>query len=263
VITVTVNPPCNLHTGFTFNSAGDPKIVFTNTSTGASLPYYSWDFGDGSYSYDANPTHTFQYSGMHMVCLTVYDSLNWNCYSTYCDSFRITNAVTPPCNALFYSYQDSSNVFHFSDASTGGSNYWHWTFGDGSDSYSHNPTHHYAQKGTFSVCLTIYPPSGYGNDSCIYCTNVICTLSATGIQENSISVNSVFPNPANDMLEVSFSQFVMGDFTITDMTGREVYQEKINTNNVRVDVSNLQVGCYNLSIVSGSKIIHRKIMIAR
>ena len=93
--------------------------------------------------------------------------------------------------------------------------------------------------------------------------NLIVVNPLAGIEENSVSVNSIFPNPANDMLEVSLSQMVKGAIIITDMTGRQVYEEKINAANIRVNVAVLPVGCYNLSVASGTKTIHSKIMIVR
>ncbi|MCA6363552.1 MAG: PKD domain-containing protein [Bacteroidetes bacterium] len=59
------------------------NYAFTPTTTGATS--YFWDFDDnGATSSTPTPTHTFSFSGVHVVCLTVYnpcgDSL------TYCDT---------------------------------------------------------------------------------------------------------------------------------------------------------------------------------
>lgn len=49
-------------------------ISFTETSVSGNLPLsYSWDFGDGSFSSDRNPTHTYNISGQFTITLTVYD----------------------------------------------------------------------------------------------------------------------------------------------------------------------------------------------
>ncbi len=57
---------------------------------GAMPASYSWDFGDGYYSSDSLPDHSYDYPGAYDVCLTITDSNN--CSSSYCDS-------------IFYSYK--------------------------------------------------------------------------------------------------------------------------------------------------------------
>ena len=52
-----------------------------STSSGALT--YLWDFGDGTTSTLASPTHTYSALGNYMICLTISDG---TCTDTYCDS---------------------------------------------------------------------------------------------------------------------------------------------------------------------------------
>ncbi|MBI4931381.1 MAG: PKD domain-containing protein [Bacteroidetes bacterium] len=157
--------PCQA--GFTF-SVTNNVVTFTNTSTGANMPSYSWNFGDGNYDWQANPIHTYMYNGTYMVCLTMWDSLPPYCQSTYCDTVVITNAPPAPCSANF-SYVFQGNTFYFSDASTGGPFIlWNWNFGDGNNSSLQNPSHMYANAGTYTVCLTVVSQT----DTCSYCDTI-------------------------------------------------------------------------------------------
>jgi len=52
--------------GFTYSVSGR-TVWFTNTSRGAST--YLWDFGDGTSSPEANPTHTYADDGAYLVTL--------------------------------------------------------------------------------------------------------------------------------------------------------------------------------------------------
>ena len=45
---------------------------------------YEWSWGDGTYNYTANPSHTYSVAGNYTICLTVTDDLS--CTSTYCDT---------------------------------------------------------------------------------------------------------------------------------------------------------------------------------
>lgn len=48
------------------------SIEFTNTSANADSIF--WNFGDGSYSSNSNPTHVFSNANVYNVCLTISDS---------------------------------------------------------------------------------------------------------------------------------------------------------------------------------------------
>ncbi|HRD53401.1 MAG TPA: PKD domain-containing protein [Flavobacteriales bacterium] len=58
-----------------------------NLSTGTSPFQFEWDFGDGTSSFDAYPTHVYGASGPYNLCLTMSDGAG--CNSTYCDSVSI------------------------------------------------------------------------------------------------------------------------------------------------------------------------------
>ena len=45
---------------------------FKDLSTGSINAWY-WDFGDGSFSTEQNPTHQFEEPGNYKVCLTISD----------------------------------------------------------------------------------------------------------------------------------------------------------------------------------------------
>ena len=50
---------------------------------------YSWDFGDGTTSTEAYPTHTYSGNGPYNLCLTVAD--NNGCTDTHCDTVSINS----------------------------------------------------------------------------------------------------------------------------------------------------------------------------
>ena len=59
---------------FTTNVSSGPApltVLFTDTSTGEGITGRSWEFGDGSTSSEASPTHTFLSPGTYTVTLTV------------------------------------------------------------------------------------------------------------------------------------------------------------------------------------------------
>lgn len=63
-------------------------VFFISTSTLGASGYYAWDFGDGDYSNQMNPSHVYASPGTYYVCLFVYDSLQ-----NFCDSACYTIQV--------------------------------------------------------------------------------------------------------------------------------------------------------------------------
>jgi len=59
---------------------GDPNVAISFNSSGSndldgSIVTYTWDFGDGNTSIQANPSHTYQIEGIYNLSLTVTDDL--------------------------------------------------------------------------------------------------------------------------------------------------------------------------------------------
>lgn len=115
-----------------------------------------WEFGDGVRSQEENPSHTYDMEGQYTVRLTV-----WNdCGSSNDTVFDVINGCPAPTPDFDYrciaekvvSFTDLSRVIGDSIDS------WYWEFGDaGDNSYSvlPNPTHEYADPGTYLVNLTV------------------------------------------------------------------------------------------------------------
>jgi hypothetical protein len=88
---ITTVPSCQSSFILQQDSLNQNQYWCWNTSTpstSASPASYFWDFGDGSSSMLAYPTHTYSGIGTYTLCLTV--SFPNNCTSIYCDTIVIT-----------------------------------------------------------------------------------------------------------------------------------------------------------------------------
>jgi len=141
---------------FTFDFTADIHPQGSNTVD------YLWDFGDGTTSTDAAPTHTYAMDGIYTVTLEVtLDS----CVAHACEIVFAGNGHTSidtfiyGCQAMFFMNPEpliNNNSFTFSDQSLGAVVDWEWDLGDGTI-ITGLPvvSHTYPQDGSYVVTLTI------------------------------------------------------------------------------------------------------------
>jgi PKD repeat protein len=123
---------------------------------------YSWTFGDGGSSSLQNPTHVYGDNGVFSAALTVSDGDG----GTDSKSVSVTiNNAAPTVNASSDAPKNEGQTVTFTCTATdpGGLNdplTYAWTFGDGGTSTAQNPTHVYADNGTFSATVTVSDGDG-------------------------------------------------------------------------------------------------------
>ena len=153
--TVTVNPAPVVLFSASANSACDSlTVTFTNNTTGAAS--YNWDFGDGFFSTDVNPTHTYNVPGIYSVTL---NGILGICISSQTSVNMISIYETPQAtvsaSSLFLCPNDCVN---FTSTSTGSPVSWAWNFPGASTSISsaENPQNIcYPAAGSFNVLLNV------------------------------------------------------------------------------------------------------------
>ncbi|MBK6818507.1 MAG: PKD domain-containing protein [Bacteroidetes bacterium] len=179
-VTVNVNnQPCNA--SFIYTISGN-LVAFTNTATGpGAITNYAWNFGDGNQSNLANPTHTYATTGWYYVCLTIYGIDNGITYTcNWCDSIYVQVPGGNPCNGVNYTSTQVGNQVSFSPSLPVGyvvnTNY--WTFGDGGTSNVANPTHTYANNGSYTACMVVSgttPNNGFFQ--CTWCDSILIGMN--------------------------------------------------------------------------------------
>ncbi|MBK6627806.1 MAG: PKD domain-containing protein [Flavobacteriales bacterium] len=121
---------------------------------------YLWNFGDGSFSNQARPDHTFAKSGKFEVMLSVSNPGGGTILSKpSSDLIVIHEAPEASFNAQKVEYDGHIPSVHFENRSIGGKQY-SWDFGDGSTSSVAHPDHIFLKKGVYSVKLTVTNESG-------------------------------------------------------------------------------------------------------
>ena len=110
---------------------------------------YIWDFGDGVFSNEQNPTHEYFTPGSYIVRLTVTNIVGSSSYQgvihVYQNSIAIFNGY--PLNVI-----NKEQIVIFENNSYYAETYL-WDFGDGTTSTEKNPWHKYENEGIYNVIL--------------------------------------------------------------------------------------------------------------
>lgn len=86
-----------------------------------------------------------------------------------------------------------------------------------------------------------------------------CLASVNELSNEDLSV---YPNPSNNDVQISFNDGVIVNYTIVDLQGREVASmANLNSNNVILNVANFNSGSYIVSVETSKGIAQRKLIV--
>lgn len=137
------------------NNCTDYTVHFTNDSYGTDTFY--WDFGvpliTSDISTETEPTYTYPDTGTYTVMLIAFPGEDCS------DTDYATVNIYPQLLADFSGGEDCAlQEISFTDLSTTDHGFltdWNWDFGDGATSIDQNPSHTYADGGTYTVTLDV------------------------------------------------------------------------------------------------------------
>jgi PKD repeat protein len=194
----------------------------TATATGSSGYAYQWTGGPSS------ATYTSLAAGTYNVQVTDGNGC------TASSSATITEP--DPIQASFTSLENMLTVT-FTNTSSAGS--YNWTFGDGNTSIATNPVHTYAEKGVYNVCLSV--TNSCGNVST--CRDLTID-NVTGINEEVITLLSIYPNPVSEVLFVRNDTKKPAFFSIIDVNGRLIKTVSLRGELTEVSIKELSNALY-------------------
>ena len=228
-----------------------------------------WDFGDGTTSTDANPSHIYAETNTYEVTYTVWATNGEDCCKK---SFvrRIDAEACDPCTEILelvaFDYTldgNSINVVETGIAAQNTANLvigYLWDFGDGTTTTGMNATHNYSSAGVYDVCLTVFYTNEKSGDCCSVkkCVRVEVTEGAsmiqvkepTGTNNNFLNLNdveelSIYPNPSNGIVNLTIENDFIDMVLVYDRSGKIVHKQQNNNEPLmRADLSKLNPGNY-------------------
>jgi gliding motility-associated-like protein len=193
VASFSATTPClNNNTQFT-----DGSTLLPNQGT---ISAWSWDFGDGNTSTSHNPTHLYTAAGTYPVTYTITSSVN--CTATYSTLVTVNPLPTssfsdaPVCKGI---------ATNFVNSSVGAASY-NWNFGDGTvASTIANPTHLYANAGTYTASLTTvnsFSCNSVSTNTVLVNTNGVASFNTVSV---CLGTGSNFTNTSTPNTGVTYS----------------------------------------------------------
>jgi PKD repeat protein len=252
---------------------GSCNAQFTYIQSGNIFDFYGQYTPNGSYQWTINgqPSNAnnsqvqeILNAGVYQVCLTI---VNGNCTDTQCQTIILSNGN--PCQALFTpdsSHIQSDTLFGINH-SIGVGRTFTWDFGDGTTSNLPFPVHTYSQIGTYVVCMTVY--DSILNCSATYCDTIgvdslghvifrgitgftfVVNPPATTAVLTPIDANAmvhIFPNPANDYLNIEHNFDGEVNLSVYNLVGVNVMNTLETNQSIRLNTSDLASGVYILNI---------------
>lgn len=182
------------------------------------------------------------------------------CNGTGASTPITVTALTAPTAAFSYSWNNT--IVDFNNTSAGGTVY-AWDFGDLSSSSAQNPSHLFS-PGTYTVTLVVTNASGCSDTT----TSVV--QFAVGVEEESeFSSMTLYPNPANETLNMSINLNTGADVTVVafDMSGKVLVNENhdmtAGANNLQYNVTEWSNGIYFFQVTTGDVTNTVRVVIAK
>ena len=160
----------------------------------------------------------------------------------------VTFTATPTAAG---SFTTSGNVATFANTSTGAGSY-SWDFGDFSNSSASAPTHAYAANGAYTVTLTAI------NGNCTSTTSFTVNISVALDELQGITLN-LFPNPANQEVNIALNGAALESVVIVDQFGRTVKVSNVSN----INVSDLATGVYQVILYTDKGNITRRLVVSK
>jgi len=203
IVIVGDSMPGDCYAYFTYTDLGQFTIEFLNLSQGNDLIYF-WNFGGDNWSDEENPVHDFGSSGAYPVSLTIMNN-DSSCFDFYEDIVIVGDSMPGDCEAAF-TYDQPGDItgltYLFIDMSFGYPTFWHWDFGDGTNSSEQNPMHTFSEAGIYDVCLTISSQDSSCFD--VYCESIVVDDSSTCIAQYTYFPDSSLSDYTLQFIDLSY-----------------------------------------------------------
>ncbi|PLX18536.1 MAG: hypothetical protein C0599_12195 [Salinivirgaceae bacterium] len=208
---------------------------------------YLWNDGSTGQTIEVNSTGTYAVSVTDQNGCSNSDNVFINVLALPVSDFTFTS--------------DQLSVI-FTNQSLNANSYL-WEFGDSNTSTEENPVYIYAEPGSYEVNLIA--SNAECGDSSITKTVVVDVIPLNNI--TSDNTLDIYPNPSNGFITIRFNEIILGatKIILRNISGKIVFEKTIKSplSKQPVDITEVPVGIYTLSIIANDKTQNRRIVISK
>ena len=169
--------------------------------------------------------------------------------------------MTPPCMPIGLELGADtilcSNQSLTLNAPTGGPYGWSWSTGESTPSITVDTTS-LGGNGTYNISVAVIDFS----TTCFYNDNINVTFSiCTGVNENVASNFTIYPNPTNGWITVKIAANDKGAIEVTNLQGKVIYKNTLNSNTQNIDLSANAKGIYFVTVTTTNGVETQKMVI--
>lgn len=243
-VTVTTPPTAGFSSNLS-NGCAPLAVQFSSTSS-TNATNFDWQFPGGvpSSSSDENPAVLYPSPGTYTVILTASNSAGISTAT----QLNYINANPSPIPGFTSSIIGATATF--TNTSTDANSYL-WDFGDGNTSTQTDPSHTYANDGTYTVTLISTGPCGTES-----LTQAVTIITVNIFEPGRVESFRVFPNPMASggflSVEIGLKKTGKLSFELTDAAGKQVRNyslfDKTNEKQIfTLKTTGIQAGVYILT----------------
>jgi PKD repeat protein len=271
VITIVENTDFSVNeSGFQINyscsdvsplNMGDAQIMVNNqelcdgirsyaVNTNAEVESWSWDFGDGHTSTEANPEHTFLHSGAYNIAVTICNTEGCETMQTAIYSNKLSPEITAPDTVAL---GQEVQLYGITPQAT----HWNWDFGNGETADHATPVTSYSQAGWYDIQVEMINMDVHETCDASYTHPIFVDATLSNTEEAaSLLEFSVFPNPTTGQVNLRGIESLEGngEIRIRSLIGQVVRTQLLAPS---ISLSDLPAGIYLLEIVEGQQLVGR------
>ena len=188
----------------------------------------------------------YQGMGPHTATLNIpvdyyLEYVYYNAYTYVADSALLITG--DKLDADFSLSQSGGLTYNFTDQSTPAPTQWFWEFGDGTTSTDQNPIHTFSAGGQYQISLTITTDCGLDSTT--------TTFQNIGVDENGLANLLIYPNPTQELLNISLSQQeTSAELILYDLQGAELQRSTLPVigGQATIHIPTLPSGAYLLEV---------------
>lgn len=240
----------------TTNAIGPISVQFEDKSKAINTEITSWlwDFGDGSQSEEASPTHNYSSPGAYTVSLSISDD--------EVSDMKIKENYIVIVGAWFDSDIETAEApaeISFENKSFGDFTCWLWDFGDGTLSREENPSHTYTNSGKYTIELIASDGNIIDKAKFIEYIEITGGSGVVEKKQKDIPIR-IIPNPATEIISIqhTLKKPAWLEVNIIAIDGSRIDQIANNQHEsgnieLQYDTSNLPAGTYIIEMKINNK----------